>query len=37
VTPQEYTAPQMTYDLRRWRLHGLIFRPPRTNRSFVTP
>ena len=31
------TAGQMTYDLRRLRLKGLIFRPPRTNRYFVTP
>ena len=28
---------QMTYDLRRLRLKGLIYRPPRTNRYFVTP
>jgi hypothetical protein len=27
----------MTYDLRRLRLKGLIFRPPRTNHYFVTP
>jgi hypothetical protein len=27
----------MTYDLRRLRLKGLIFRPPRRNRYFVTP
>ena len=27
----------MTYDLRRLRLKGMIFRPPRTNRYFVTP
>lgn len=27
----------MTYDLRRLRLKGLIFRPPRSNRYFVTP
>ena len=27
----------MTCDLRRLRLKGLIFRPPRTNRYFVTP
>jgi hypothetical protein len=27
----------MTYDLRRLRLKGLIFRPPHTNRYFVTP
>lgn len=26
-----------TYDLRRLRLKGLIFRPPRTHRYFVTP
>jgi hypothetical protein len=26
----------MTYDLRRVRLKGLIFRPPRPNRYFVT-
>jgi hypothetical protein len=32
-----YTASQMTYDLRRLRLKGLIFRPPRTNRYFATP
>jgi hypothetical protein len=33
----EYTAHQMTYDLRRLRLKGLIYRPPKTNRYFVTP
>ena len=32
-----YTASQMTYDLRRLRLKGLVFRPPRTNRYLVTP
>lgn len=32
-----YTASQMTYDLRRLRLKGLIYRPPRRNRYFVTP
>ncbi len=37
VTTEQYTGPQMTYDLRRLRLKGLIFRPPRTNRYFVTP
>jgi len=37
VTIEQYTASQMTYDLRRLRLKGLIFRPPRTNRYFVTP
>lgn len=37
VTSDEYTAPQMTYDLRRLRLKGLIFRPPKTHRYFLTP
>jgi hypothetical protein len=37
LTTEQYTASQMTYDLRRLRLKGLIFRPPRTNRYFVTP
>jgi hypothetical protein len=37
VTLSEYTGSQMTYDLRRLRRKGLIFRPPRTNRYFVTP
>ena len=37
VTPNEYTASQMSYDLRRLRLKGLIFRPPKTNRYFLTP
>ncbi len=37
VTTEQYTASQMTYDLRRLRLKGLIFRPPRTNRYFITP
>jgi hypothetical protein len=37
VTTEQYTAGQMTYDLRRLRLKGLIFRPPKTNRYFVTP
>jgi len=32
-----YTPHQMTYDLRRLRLKGLIYRPPKTNRYFVTP
>ena len=27
----------MTYDLRRLRLKGLIFRPPQTHRYFLTP
>jgi hypothetical protein len=33
----EYTSNQMTYDLRRLRLKGLIYRPPGQNRYFVTP
>jgi hypothetical protein len=37
VTASEYTASEMTYDLRRLRLKGLIFRPPKTNRYFLTP
>jgi hypothetical protein len=37
VTADEYTASQMTYDLRRLRLKGLIFRPPNTHRYFLTP
>jgi hypothetical protein len=37
VTKKQYTAGQMTYDLRRLRLKGLIFRPPKTNRYFLTP
>jgi hypothetical protein len=37
LTTQQYTASQMTYDLRRLRLKGLIYRPPKTNRYFVTP
>lgn len=37
VTSADYTASQMTYDLRRLRLKGLIFRPPKTHRYFLTP
>jgi hypothetical protein len=37
VTSEQYTASQMTYDLRRLRLKGLIFRPPRSHRYFLTP
>src|SRR6266436_5516502 len=37
VTSEQYTSSQMTYDLRRLRLKGLIFRPPKSNRYFVTP
>ncbi len=33
---QDYTASQMTYDLRRLRLHGLIERIPRTNTYTLT-
>jgi hypothetical protein len=32
-----YTAAQMTYDLRRLRLHGLIARTPNSNTYFLTP
>ena len=37
VTIFDYRPNQMTYDLRRLRLKGLIYRPPGTNRYFVTP
>jgi hypothetical protein len=37
VDVAEYTSNQMTYDLRRLRLKGLIYRPPGTHRYFVTP
>jgi hypothetical protein len=37
VTSEQYTASQMTYDLRRLRLKGLIYRPPKTHRYFLTP
>ena len=37
VTLEQYTPHQMTYDLRRLRLKGLIYRPPKTSRYFVTP
>lgn len=37
VQPDEYKTSQMTYDLRRLRLKGLIFRPPKTHRYFLTP
>ena len=33
----DYTTSQMTYDLRRLRLHGLIQRVPRTNTYVPTP
>ena len=32
-----YTSAQMTYDLRRLRLHGLIARTPGSNTYFLTP
>jgi hypothetical protein len=34
---RDYTTSQMTYDLRRLRLHGLIERIPRTNTYTLTP
>jgi hypothetical protein len=34
---QDYSANQMTYDLRRLRLHGLIERIPHTNTYTLTP
>ena len=34
--PAQYAAGQMTYDLRRLRLHGLIERVPRSHRYRVT-
>ncbi len=34
---RDYTTNQMTYDLRRLRLHGLIERIPRTNTYTLTP
>jgi hypothetical protein len=37
VSLTAYTSNQMTYDLRRLRLKGLIYRPPGANRYFVTP
>ena len=33
----DYTTTQMTYDLRRLRLHGLIQRLPHTNTYVTTP
>jgi hypothetical protein len=37
VKVSDYSSNQMTYDLRRLRLKGLIYRPPGTSRYFVTP
>jgi hypothetical protein len=34
---EDYTTSKMTYDLRRLRLKGLIYRPPKTHRYFLTP
>lgn len=36
VSPDDYSQGKMTYDLRRLRLKGLIFRIPGTNRYTVT-
>jgi len=33
----DYTTNQMTYDLRRLRLHGLIERVPKTTHHVLTP
>jgi len=35
--PEHYAASQMTYDLRRLRLHGLIERVPHSHRYRITP
>ena len=35
-TPEDITAGQMTYDLRRLRTHGLIDRVPHTRRYTIT-
>lgn len=37
VSSEQYTPSQMSYDLRRLRLKGLIFRPPKSHRYFLTP
>ena len=37
VSGAAYTPSQMTYDLRRLRLKGLIYRPPKTHRYYLTP
>jgi predicted MarR family transcription regulator len=34
---RDYSTSQMTYDLRRLRLHGLIERLPHTNTYILTP
>src|SRR3954468_16652030 len=35
--PEDYTASQMSYDLRRLRRKGIIYRQQGTNRYFLTP
>ena len=37
VADSEYTVGQMTYDLRRLRLKGILYRPRGTHRYFLTP
>ena len=37
VSSEQYTPGKMSYDLRRLRLKGLIFRPPKSHRYFLTP
>ena len=37
LTPEAMTSGQITYDLRRLRIHGLIFRIPHSFRYQVTP
>lgn len=37
LAPEKITQGQMTYDLRRLRLHGLIERMPKTHRYRLTP
>jgi len=37
LEPDEYTAARMTYDLRRLRLKGIVFRKPGTTRYTLTP
>ena len=37
VEEEEYSAGQMTYDLRRLRLKGIIYRAPGTTRYYLTP
>jgi predicted MarR family transcription regulator len=36
VLARDYSTNEMTYDLRRLRLHGLIERIPRTNTYVLT-